>query len=80
MKSNDEDSELVDLVNVKEKTSETDLFKAVTEAKALLNPLGFILTEYTSYADTSSVPGHYVLFWELKEKEGEHCKELDQKI
>ncbi|KAG4154286.1 hypothetical protein ERO13_D03G049100v2 [Gossypium hirsutum] len=130
MKSNDEDTELVDLVNVKpgrcyelvvtnstglyrykvgdvlmvsgfhnnapqfqfverksvvlsvdmEKTSETDLFKAVTEAKALLNPLGFILTEYTSYADTSSVPGHYVLFWELKEKEGEHCKELDPKI
>ncbi|XP_040967985.1 indole-3-acetic acid-amido synthetase GH3.17-like [Gossypium hirsutum] len=43
-----------------EKTSETDLFKAITEAKALLDPLGFILTEYTSYVDTSSAPGHYV--------------------
>ncbi|TYI31203.1 hypothetical protein ES332_A05G437300v1 [Gossypium tomentosum] len=42
-----------------EKTSETDLFKAITEAKALLDPLGFILTEYTSYVDTSSAPGHY---------------------
>ncbi|TYH75621.1 hypothetical protein ES332_D04G032100v1 [Gossypium tomentosum] len=124
MKSNNEDTELVDLVNVKagqcyelvvttcavgdvlmvsgfynnapqfqfverknvilsvdqEKTSETDLFKAVTEAKALLDPLGFILTEYTSYVDTSSAPGHYVLFWEIKGKEGTHCKELDPKI
>ncbi|PPS04668.1 hypothetical protein GOBAR_AA15985 [Gossypium barbadense] len=130
MKRNDEDTELVDLVNVKvgqcyelvvstcaglyrykvgdvlmvsgfynnapqfqfverknvilnvdqEKTSETDLFKAVIEAKALLDPLGFILTEYTSYVDTSSAPGHYVLFWEIKGKEGKHCKELDPKI
>ncbi|XP_038997451.1 indole-3-acetic acid-amido synthetase GH3.17-like [Hibiscus syriacus] len=63
-----------------EKTSEADLFKAVKEAKALLDPLGFVLTEYTSYADTSSAPGHYVLFWELKEKEGNHCKEFDPKI
>ncbi|KAE8725429.1 Indole-3-acetic acid-amido synthetase GH3.17 [Hibiscus syriacus] len=63
-----------------EKTSESDLFKAVTEAKALLDPLGFVLTEYTSYADTSSAPGHYVLFWELKQKEGNNCKELDPKI
>ncbi|KAB2085576.1 hypothetical protein ES319_A05G407600v1 [Gossypium barbadense] len=63
-----------------EKTSETDLFKAVTEAKALLDPLGFILTEYTSYVDTSSAPGHYVLFWEIKGKEGKNCKELDPKI
>ncbi|XP_039058874.1 indole-3-acetic acid-amido synthetase GH3.17-like isoform X5 [Hibiscus syriacus] len=63
-----------------EKTSEADLFKAVTEAKALLDPLGFVLTEYTSYADTSSPPGHYVLFWELKQKEGNHCKEVDPKI
>ncbi|KAK8357658.1 hypothetical protein V6Z11_A05G435500 [Gossypium hirsutum] len=50
-----------------EKTSETDLFKAITEAKALLDPLGFILTEYTSYVDTSSAPG-------------KNCKELDPKI
>ncbi|KAK8577920.1 hypothetical protein V6N13_076596 [Hibiscus sabdariffa] len=63
-----------------EKTSEADLFKAVTEAKALLDPLGFVLTDYTSYADTSSTPGHYVLFWELKEKEGNHCKEVDPKV
>ncbi|KAK8716290.1 hypothetical protein V6N13_043605 [Hibiscus sabdariffa] len=63
-----------------EKTSETDLFKAVTEAKALLDRIGFISTEYTSYADTSSAPGHYVLYWELKEKERNHCTEPDAKI
>ncbi|XP_043706982.1 indole-3-acetic acid-amido synthetase GH3.17-like isoform X2 [Telopea speciosissima] len=49
-----------------DKTNEEDLLRAVTEAKQLLDPLGFLLTEYTSYADTSSIPGHYVLFWELK--------------
>ncbi|XVE80119.1 hypothetical protein DITRI_Ditri14bG0113600 [Diplodiscus trichospermus] len=63
-----------------DKTSEADLSKAVTEAKALLDPLGFILTGYTSYGDTSSTPGHYVLFWELKVTEGNNIKELDTKI
>ncbi|XWS52081.1 hypothetical protein CRYUN_Cryun11dG0036600 [Craigia yunnanensis] len=63
-----------------DKTSESDLLKAVTEAKTLLDPLGFILTGYTSYGDTSSTPGHYVLFWELKVKEGNNIKELDPKI
>ncbi|OMO73264.1 GH3 auxin-responsive promoter [Corchorus olitorius] len=63
-----------------DKTSEADLLKAVTEAKTLLDPLGFILTGYTSYGDTSSTPGHYVIFWELKAKEGNHVKELDPKV
>ena len=46
-------------------TSEECLMKAVTQAK--LNHLqGLLLTEYMSYADTSSVPAHYVLFWDLK--------------
>ncbi|CAN6372225.1 unnamed protein product [Urochloa humidicola] len=49
-----------------DKTSEADLLRAVTAAKRLLAPLGgAILSEYTAYADTSSIPGHYVLFWEL---------------
>ncbi|XP_022753984.1 indole-3-acetic acid-amido synthetase GH3.17-like [Durio zibethinus] len=63
-----------------DKTSEADLLKAVTEAKALLDPLGIFLTGYTSYGDTSSIPGHYVLFWELKGKEGNNIKEVDPKI
>ncbi|KAG6477217.1 indole-3-acetic acid-amido synthetase GH3.17-like [Zingiber officinale] len=49
-----------------DKTNEEDLLRAVTRAKLLLEPLGWLLTEYTSYADTASIPGHYVLFWELK--------------
>ncbi|KAK8506432.1 hypothetical protein V6N12_034164 [Hibiscus sabdariffa] len=63
-----------------ERTSESDILKAVTEAKILLDQLGLILTEYTSYGDTSSTPGHYVIFWELKAKEGNNGKELDPKV
>ncbi|EOY13042.1 hypothetical protein QUC31_002116 [Theobroma cacao] len=63
-----------------DKTSEADLLKAVTEAKTLLDPLGFILTAYTSYGDMSSTPGHYVLFWELKVKEDNDNKEFDPKM
>ncbi|KAK8648779.1 hypothetical protein V6N13_129522 [Hibiscus sabdariffa] len=63
-----------------DKTSEADLLKAVTEAKTLLDPLGIILVGHTSYADTSSIPGHYVLFWELKAKEGDNSLEVDPRI
>ncbi|KAK8630234.1 hypothetical protein V6N13_079037 [Hibiscus sabdariffa] len=63
-----------------ERTSEADLLKAMTEAKTLVDPLGFILTRYTSYGDTCSTPGHYVIFWELKAKEGNNGKELDPKV
>ncbi|KAL5538330.1 hypothetical protein UlMin_045457 [Ulmus minor] len=51
-----------------DKTNEEDLLNAITQAKLVVEPKGFLLTEYTSYADTSSIPGHYVLFWELKSK------------
>ncbi|KAL6190694.1 hypothetical protein ACLB2K_037088 [Fragaria x ananassa] len=59
-----------------DKTNEEDLLNAVTQAKLLLEPLGFLLIEYTSYADTSSIPGHYVLFWELKVKGNNDLEEL----
>ncbi|XP_058083707.1 putative indole-3-acetic acid-amido synthetase GH3.9 [Magnolia sinica] len=48
-----------------DKTNEEDLHKSVTTAKKLLEPYDALLVEYTSYADTSSVPGHYVLYWEI---------------
>ncbi|KAI8008244.1 Indole-3-acetic acid-amido synthetase GH3.17 [Camellia lanceoleosa] len=48
-----------------DKTNKEDLLNAVAQAKLIIEPLGYLLTEYTSYADTSLVPGHYVLFWEL---------------
>ncbi|PON96582.1 GH3-like hormone conjugating enzyme [Trema orientale] len=48
-----------------DKTNEEDLHKSVSAAKKLLEPHSALLVEYTSYADTSRVPGHYVLYWEL---------------
>ena len=49
-----------------DKTNEEDLHKSITIAKKLLEPYNALLLEYTSYADTSTVPGHYVLFWEIQ--------------
>ncbi|KAL4362352.1 hypothetical protein GQ457_04G005920 [Hibiscus cannabinus] len=63
-----------------DKTNEDDLLKAVTKAKAIVESLGFLLIEYTSYADTSSIPGHYVIFWELTSKGSNHLPVLDPKL
>ncbi|XP_071698709.1 putative indole-3-acetic acid-amido synthetase GH3.9 [Rutidosis leptorrhynchoides] len=49
-----------------DKTNEEDLHKSIMAAKRLLDPYNALLVEYTSYADTSSVPGHYVIYWEIK--------------
>ncbi|KAF8096549.1 hypothetical protein N665_0306s0006 [Sinapis alba] len=64
-----------------DKTSEEDLLNAVTQAKLnhLQQPSSLLLTEYTSYADTSSIPGHYVLFWELKPRHNNEPPELEDK-
>ncbi|KAL3531450.1 hypothetical protein ACH5RR_010772 [Cinchona calisaya] len=48
-----------------DKTNEEDLHKSVTVAKKLLEPYNALLVEYTSYADASTVPGHYVIYWEI---------------
>ncbi|KAJ6758182.1 INDOLE-3-ACETIC ACID-AMIDO SYNTHETASE [Salix koriyanagi] len=48
-----------------DKTDEVELQNAVENATKHLLPFGASLTEYTSYADTSKIPGHYVLFWEI---------------
>ncbi|URE17709.1 Indole-3-acetic acid-amido synthetase [Musa troglodytarum] len=49
-----------------DKTDEVELHAAVGNAVNNLAPFGASLVEYTGYADTSSIPGHYVLFWELR--------------
>lgn len=49
-----------------DKTDETELHAAVSGAVQHLAPFGASLVEYTSYADTATIPGHYVLFWELR--------------
>ncbi|PPD66512.1 hypothetical protein GOBAR_DD36610 [Gossypium barbadense] len=63
-----------------DKTSEADLLKAIGNAKRHLEPLGFVLMTFSSYAESSSIPGRYVLFWELKFKERNRCLKLDAKI
>ncbi|XAR61315.1 hypothetical protein NMG60_11034972 [Bertholletia excelsa] len=49
-----------------DKTNEQDLHKSITKAKKLLEPHNTLLVEYTCYADTSTVPGHYVMYWEIR--------------
>ncbi|CAN6438872.1 unnamed protein product [Victoria cruziana] len=50
-----------------DKTDEVELQNAVKNAAAHhLEPFEATLVDYTSLADTSTIPGHYVLFWEIK--------------
>ncbi|KAF5728350.1 Auxin-responsive GH3 family protein [Tripterygium wilfordii] len=48
-----------------DKTDEVELQNAVNNAVKHLVPFNATLVEYTSYADITTIPGHYVLFWEL---------------
>ncbi|XP_048327208.2 indole-3-acetic acid-amido synthetase GH3.6 [Ziziphus jujuba] len=50
-----------------DKTDEVELQNAVKNAANHLCPFGATLTEYTSYANTSTIPGHYVLYWEINQ-------------
>lgn len=61
-----------------EKTNEDDLFKAVNGAKLILDSSDLMLIDFTSYADISSVPGHYVVYWEVKDK-SEDKKDMELK-
>ncbi|KAL5197957.1 hypothetical protein ABZP36_001469 [Zizania latifolia] len=51
-----------------DKTDEAELQRAVERASALLRPHGASVVEYTSYACTKRIPGHYVIYWELLTK------------
>ncbi|KAJ7981656.1 putative Indole-3-acetic acid-amido synthetase GH3.6 [Quillaja saponaria] len=51
-----------------DKTDEVELQNAMKNAVNHLVPFDATVAEYTSYADTSTIPGHYVLFWELNLK------------
>ncbi|CAE5982680.1 unnamed protein product [Arabidopsis arenosa] len=54
-----------------DKTDESELQKAVENASKILHEeCGSRVAEYTSYADTSTIPGHYVLYWELLVRDG----------
>ncbi|CAH1444470.1 unnamed protein product [Lactuca virosa] len=48
-----------------DKTDEVELHQAVEKASNHLTPFDATLIEYTSFADTTTIPGHYVIFWEI---------------
>ncbi|KAK6121479.1 hypothetical protein DH2020_044779 [Rehmannia glutinosa] len=52
-----------------DKTREPELQVAVENASQLLREFNTNVVEYTSYADTKIIPGHYVIYWELMEKD-----------
>lgn len=51
-----------------DKTDEVELQNAVKNSVNHLVPFDATLAEYTSYANTSTIPGHYVLYWEVNQK------------
>jgi auxin responsive GH3 gene family len=52
-----------------DKTDESELQKAIENASELLKEFKTSVVEYTSFADTKSIPGHYVIYWELLMKD-----------
>ncbi|GER36885.1 auxin-responsive GH3 family protein [Striga asiatica] len=48
-----------------DKTDEAELQTAVESASKMLQKFNMAVVEYTSCADTSTIPGHYVIYWEL---------------
>ncbi|KGN48571.1 probable indole-3-acetic acid-amido synthetase GH3.1 [Cucumis sativus] len=54
-----------------DKTDEAELQKAIDNAALLLRGFNTSVVEYTSYADTKTIPGHYVIYWELLVKDEE---------
>ncbi|CAI9111336.1 OLC1v1011545C2 [Oldenlandia corymbosa var. corymbosa] len=52
-----------------DKTDEAELQRGIDNACALLREFDTNLVEYTSYADTKVIPGHYVIYWELLVKD-----------
>ncbi|CAL5324590.1 unnamed protein product [Camellia sinensis] len=52
-----------------DKTDEAELQKGIENASILLREFNTSIVDYTSYADTKTIPGHYVIYWELMVKE-----------
>ncbi|OVA11780.1 GH3 auxin-responsive promoter [Macleaya cordata] len=52
-----------------DKTDEMELQNAVENSVKHLIPFNTSFEEYTSYADASTIPGHYVVYWELINQE-----------
>ncbi|XP_027347556.1 probable indole-3-acetic acid-amido synthetase GH3.1 [Abrus precatorius] len=56
-----------------DKTDEAELQNAVENASVLLKEFNTSVVEYTSFADTKSIPGHYVIYWELFMKDASNA-------
>ncbi|XP_047162094.1 indole-3-acetic acid-amido synthetase GH3.6-like [Vigna umbellata] len=54
-----------------DKTDEVELHNAVKTGADHLPQFGASLTEYTSCVDTSTIPGHYVVYWEINTNGGQ---------
>ncbi|KAE8665765.1 putative indole-3-acetic acid-amido synthetase GH3.8 [Hibiscus syriacus] len=52
-----------------DKTDEAELQNAIEKASLLLKEFNTSVVEYTSYADTKQIAGHYVIYWELLVKD-----------
>ncbi|XP_061342541.1 probable indole-3-acetic acid-amido synthetase GH3.1 [Gastrolobium bilobum] len=52
-----------------DKVDEEELQRAIENASILLMDFNTSVVEYTSFADTKSIPGHYVIYWELLVKD-----------
>ncbi|KAJ0039795.1 hypothetical protein Pint_27959 [Pistacia integerrima] len=52
-----------------DKTDEAELQNAIDNASFLLKEFNTSVVEYTSFADTTTIPGHYVIYWELLVKD-----------
>ncbi|KAH7851046.1 hypothetical protein Vadar_006543 [Vaccinium darrowii] len=52
-----------------DKTDESELQTAIDNASLMLKQFDTSIVEYTSYADTKTIPGHYVIYWELMAKD-----------
>lgn len=73
---------LILTVNI-DKNTEKDLQLVVERGSEILNKAKGELVDFTSYADVSHQPGHYVIYWEIKgEVEdkvlGACCTEMDK--
>lgn len=60
-----------------DKTNEEDLFNAVNRAKLIINSSGLMLTDFTSHGDISTIPGHYVIYWEVEDKREDKTKQME---
>ncbi|CAF1759990.1 unnamed protein product [Brassica napus] len=63
-----------------EVTTEEDILKALNNATLVLKSSDLVLMGFTCYADISTLPGHYIFYWELKSKTISDIVKLDNKV